>query len=1150
MWPIGTTIGTLIDNQRRKIGDLLGQKLDAETLLSVTSHGLRAESWSRLAFPGSAATVLSPAPTRSRVALVGAALLTACSGDAPSATAPPAVTRVPTSVTVSPSSAQLASLDQTVKLTAAVRDQNGNAMSGAAVAWSSSVTAVATVDGTGLVTAVANGSATITATAGTVSGNAAVTVEQIAVATSMAPDSLIFAALGDTATLAAAIVDANGHELADAEVGWASADTSVATVNAGGLVTAVAGGNTTITATAGEVSGSAPVTVQPVAASISLDPPELSFAALGDTATLAAVVVDANGHAVTDAVVAWSSADPSVASVDSAGLVTAVAVGSTEVTAASDSVAASAEVDVASPSSDRDVLAHLFRTTGGESWRNRTNWLTDKPLGQWHGVETDGDGRVTAVRLPENLLAGAIPAELGDLSHLETLNLRENKLRGTLPPEIGTATRLREIDLGHTELDGAIPATLGRLVDLRRLNFEYVPFTGSIPPELGALRKLEFLNLYRNRLRGYLPAELAGLRSLRTLYVDENRLTGAIPSAFTQLKEVQTFYWRRNEGLCAPGTTDFEMWRSGRRDLKGPRCNDADVAVLERLYHGTGGANWTRSTGWLERAAVERWHGIEADSLGRVTLLDLSSNGLRGRLPRSLAELDRLSVLRVDGNPLAGPIPQAFDALALDEFRYGDTELCVPRSLSFRTWLAAIPVREGTDELCAPLSDREILEALYDATRGEEWAQRDGWLTGAPLGDWHGVTTDGAGRVDELALYGNNLRGRVPAELGQLDRLRLLDLSYNWLGGPIPPDLANVETFEEIYLESNLLDGSIPLELGSLPALTHLYLLDNRLEGTIPPELGTLSNLQDLRISENRLTGRIPPEFGDLSSVATIWMDGNELEGEVPPELGSLSSVATLYLGSNKLSGEIPPELGALENIQNLALDFNDLSGPIPAELGDLASLTGELNLVGNRLSGEIPAELGNLRHLAKLRLGRNDLSGALPPELGRMHSLEWLDLSSNPGLAGPLPSTFTHLANLGRFEAAGTKLCVAAESQLADPAIARRFRVPLCEAPAERSSAYLIQAVQSALYPVPLVAGEDALLRVFPISPRRTDAPIPPARASSSSARQKCTRSKFPASPRPFRPSSLTRRLPSTDPPTSAFPAPSCVPAWNWWSR
>lgn len=844
-------------------------------------------------------------------------------------------------------------------------------------------------------------------------------------------------------------------------------------------------------ASGGDYSGSG-VTVSPGTALIE---------SAEKTVQLKALVQDQDGAPVTGAPLEWSSIDPFVAVVDSTGKVTGIGNGTTEITAALATASGVATILVDDPSltfSDREILKILYKSTGGDGWTNRDGWLTGAPLDQWYGVEVDADGRVTALNLKENDLKGIIPAELWGLTHLETLNLGRNSLTGKLPPEIGSLVRLRELDLGSCDLEGEIPNTLGKLVKLRRLNFEYVPFTGSIPSELGALVELEFLNLHQNRLSGRVPTELAGLRSLREFYIDRNRLIGSVPSKFVQLDDLETFYWQENHGLCIPGTPDFETWRSARkRDFRGARCNRADIIALEQLYEATDGANWTHSTGWLGGAAVEEWYGVRADSLGRVTFLDLRNNRLRGQLPPALGNLDGLSTIRVSSNPLSGRIPSLLQGLALKEFRYANTDLCVPETVSFQQWIATISVHEGTGVRCPPLSDREILKVVYEATGGAGWTRRGGWLTDAPLGDWYGVKMDGGGRIVELALYGNNLRGQIPPELAEMAFLRLLDLSYNWLEGEIPPDLGRIETLKELYLESNRLSGPIPAELSTLPLET-LYLNDNILEGAIPPELGNLSNLVLLRISQNRLSGRIPPEFGDLSAVRVIWMDENQFGGEIPPELGNLSSVQFLYAGYNNLSGAIPPELGNLQSITDLAFDGNNLSGPIPPELGKLKSLSGELNLRENNLSGEIPAELGDLRHLKKLRLGNNKLSGAIPPEIGRMHALEWLDLSHNPGLNAALPSTLVDLVNLNRFQVEGTKLCVESDSPLVDPTVARRFRLPSCDpVPSGRSNAYLIQSIQSVQYPVPLVAGKDALLRVFPISAQSTDANVPPARAT-----------------------------------------------------
>ena len=190
-------------------------------------------------------------------ALVTCALL-AC-GDDPVPPEPP--DPVPTTVEVTPATATLTARGETVQLTATVEDQNGNVMTNASVTWSSGDVSVATVNTSGLVTAAGNGTATITATSGNASGTATVTVEQTAAAITVAPDSVLLTELGETAQLTAEVTDANGNAIANAMVSWASGDEAVATVDGTGLVTAVGNGATMVTATAGDHSAGASVTV-------------------------------------------------------------------------------------------------------------------------------------------------------------------------------------------------------------------------------------------------------------------------------------------------------------------------------------------------------------------------------------------------------------------------------------------------------------------------------------------------------------------------------------------------------------------------------------------------------------------------------------------------------------------------------------------------------------------------------------------------------------------------------------------------------------------------------------------------------------------------------------------------------------------------
>ena len=144
-----------------------------------------------------------------------------------------------------------------------VRDQDSTVMTGVAVTWTTSASSVATVDAAGVVTGAGNGTATITASAGSTSGSAVVTVTQEVASVEVSPPMTELTAWGETVQLAAEALDANGHAVAVAEFSWESADALVAEVDALGLVSGTGEGEATITASTGTASGSAAITVPP-----------------------------------------------------------------------------------------------------------------------------------------------------------------------------------------------------------------------------------------------------------------------------------------------------------------------------------------------------------------------------------------------------------------------------------------------------------------------------------------------------------------------------------------------------------------------------------------------------------------------------------------------------------------------------------------------------------------------------------------------------------------------------------------------------------------------------------------------------------------------------------------------------------------------
>jgi uncharacterized protein YjdB len=259
----------------------------------------------------------------------GTATITAKAGDK-TATCSVTVTKkvvAVESVTLDKSSLEL-NEGETATLTATVKPDNA---SDKTVTWSSSKTSVATVDANGKVTAVAEGTATITAKAGNKSATCSVTVTKnvVAVESITLDKSSLELNEGETATLVATVKPDNAT---NKTVTWSSSRTSVATVDANGKVTAVAEGTATITAQAGDKTATCTVTVKKnvvAVESVTIDKSSLELTE-GETATLVATVKPDNA---TNKTVTWSSSNQSVATVDQNGTVTAVAEGNTTITA-------------------------------------------------------------------------------------------------------------------------------------------------------------------------------------------------------------------------------------------------------------------------------------------------------------------------------------------------------------------------------------------------------------------------------------------------------------------------------------------------------------------------------------------------------------------------------------------------------------------------------------------------------------------------------------------------------------------------------------------------------------------------------------------------------------------------------------------------
>ena len=962
--------------------------------------------------------------------------------------------------------------------------------------------------------------------------------------------------------------------------------------------------------------------------------------------------------------------------------------------------------DAGDSDTDRAALVALYNATDGANWHNNGNWLSNAPMGEWHGVTTDSDGRVTQLildnnqltggipaelgsltkldwlylsgnqlsgevpsslgslanlqwlHLDGNQLSGEIPAELGSLTDLEALFLSGNQLSGEIPAELGSLTNLEELRLNSNQLSRDIPAELGSLTNLEGLHLDGNQLSGEIPAELGSLTNLEELRLNSNQLSGEIPAELGSLANLQGLHLDGNQLSGEIPAELGSLTDLEALFLSGNQltgcipvGIAGVANNDFNQlglpfcagasgaptigtltpgadfltitWaaptgssesaiiaydlryiESAARDKSDVNWTVVDNAwtagsgalsyqiagltdgtqydVQVRAVSAAGDGPWSATAPgtpatWgairsfsppsvapagevvvMITASGYGWFGTVTETLppgfsyvssslsdsgvtdvGREVRFSLFgqtaftytvtassaagtysfSGVLRNFYREDVPVGGALTIAVAAGAPLIvrydangnGMIEKNEVIAAINDYLFGEGDAAISKSdviklinlylfapstphnrpgapegltaagngqtridLSWRapasdggaaitgyrievsengsTWndlvadtrnaatsyshtgltagstrhyrVSAInsagtgpPSNIATGTTAGDAAtDRAALAALYNATDGANWRNNGNWLSNAPMGEWHGVTTDSDGRVTYLNLHNTRLTGEIPSELGNLTYLEGLDLSSTRLTGEIPSELGNLTYLEGLDLSSNQLTGEIPAELGNLTYLTELHLDNNQLTGEIPAELGNLTYLTELHLDNNQLTGEIPAELGNLTYLTELHLDNNQLTGEIPAELGNLTYLERLWLGGNQLTGEIPAELGNLTYLERLWLGGNQLTGEIPAELGNLTNLK-DLDLSNNQLTGEIPSALADLSNLEVLLLSGNQLTGCIPASLGdvAINYLAELGLSYCSGDQAPdLVASVTSVGDAG----------------------------------------------------------------------------------------------------------------------------------------
>ena len=385
---------------------------------------------------------------------------------------------------------------------------------------------------------------------------------------------------------------------------------------------------------------------------VMLYPSSLHFEAIGDTATLSATAMTAEGDTLHDVVVTWTSADTDIATVDSTGLVTSVDYGTTEITASSDSLTGRANVEIVFTLSDREVLEILYGATGGENWTDTTNWLSDEPLSEWFGVAANEAGKVVGLSLANNNLIGSIPEELGELDDLAILDLGHNSLTGPLSGHLGALRQLRDLLLNGNALEGLLPPDLGSVTGLRYLHIGDNKLSGVVP---GSFANLELDTLYAAGSGVCVPPSLGGWFDGIEQTDDTGRCVASIAIEVAD-QQAPIFYAIGESATLSASYVNAEgdtlstvpaMWSSGDTavvsvDEAGTvtavgdgetrvtatydsisasidvlvDLPESDRDVLAILFDRARGEGWTDATNWLSEEPLSEWAGVQTDDSG------------------------------------------------------------------------------------------------------------------------------------------------------------------------------------------------------------------------------------------------------------------------------------------------------------------------------------------------------------------------------------------------------------------------------------------------------------------------------------------------------------------------------------------------------
>ncbi|KAL4600781.1 hypothetical protein ACB092_11G224100 [Castanea dentata] len=595
--------------------------------------------------------------------------------------------------------------------------------------------------------------------------------------------------------------------------------------------------------------------------------------------------------------------------------------------------------------------------------------------------------------------------------------------------------RVAELHLNNSRLGVEISGSLLQLEHLNYLDLSYNDLNCTpIPTFLGSMYSLTHLDLHWANFRGLIPHQLGNLSSLR--YVS----LGSDSDLY-----VDNLHW-----MFVPSLSELCL-QNCQLDSLNPSLGFVNFTSLRDL----------ELSGNHFNHEIPNWFSNLSTSL---LILDLYNSSLKGNIPPSIFNLEKLEYLDLGINSLNGPIPLSVGNLScmrillLDRNQLNGT---IPKSLGLLSKLETLYV--GKNPLTGTVDERHFrklskLKNLYMSEAGLFFNVNSNWVPPFQL-DYASMSSIKIGpnfplwlqsqrSLRSLDMSMSRISGKAPGWFWNLaSNITFINLSNNhikcdvsdiFLGstvqrlniannsfyGPISTFLCQkkIRKYKSKVLDasnnllsgilshwSNNLEGRIPYPMGALVNLQSLRLQNNSIYGDIPSSLKKCSNLRLIDMGDNHLS-IIPLWIGEMTNLLVLCLRSSEFKGYIPQQICQLSSLRILDFANNSLSGSIP---NCLENISAMTFPNSDdisFSYFVPLVYWDLSAFYVENVQLGPK--GKEMEYKENLKLVRLIDLSSNNLSGSIPAEISNLSELRFFNLSRNH-LMGKIPKKIASMKEL-----------------------------------------------------------------------------------------------------------------------------------------